>query len=82
MREGGPWIIEIHYDNINTRMGYMLVFEEVIGVSADQGGQMVETLCQDGHADLTPLPRPEAERLVAALQVRGLSAKLRKARRA
>ncbi|MEU3624179.1 hypothetical protein BS329_18710 [Amycolatopsis coloradensis] len=82
MQHGGSWIVEIHHDNINTRMGFMLVFEELLGMSAGEGAQLVDTLDQNGHADFTPLPQPEAERLVAAFQVRGVSAKLRKARRA
>ncbi|MFI6302090.1 ATP-dependent Clp protease adaptor ClpS [Amycolatopsis thailandensis] len=82
MRQGGSWIIEIHNDHINSFAGVMLVLEEVIGMPAAEGRLMAEEIDCDGKADLTPLPRAEAERLVAAFQVRGLNAKLRKARRA
>ncbi|MGW5705319.1 ATP-dependent Clp protease adaptor ClpS [Amycolatopsis japonica] len=82
MRQGGSWIVEIHNDHINSFSGVMLVLEELIGMSAADGRQMAEDIDSDGHADLTPLPQVEAERLVAAFQVRGLNAKLRKARHA
>ncbi|OXM52778.1 ATP-dependent Clp protease adaptor ClpS [Amycolatopsis alba] len=82
MRQGGSWIIEIHNDHINSFAGVMLVLEEVLGMSAADGGRMAEDIHRDGKADLTPLPRPEAERFAAAFQLRGLTAKLRKDRHA
>ncbi|WP_414939274.1 ATP-dependent Clp protease adaptor ClpS [Amycolatopsis sp. cmx-11-51] len=76
------WIVEIHNDHINTDTGVSLVIEELIGLSTDDARQMAEDIHQHGQGDFTPVAQAEAERLVAAFQVRGLNAKLRKARRA
>lgn len=82
MHHGGSWIVEIHNDHINTTTGVTLVLEELIGLSTEDARQMAEDIHEHGQGDFTPVSQPEAERLVAAFQVRGLNAKLRKARRA
>ncbi len=82
MYQGGSWIVEIHNDHINTSTGVMLVFEELLGLSVESAHQAVSDVHHHGRVDLAPMPLAEAERLAAAFQIRGLSAKLREARRA
>ncbi len=79
MHPGGPWIIEIHNDNINTYGGVTLVLTDVLGYTTETAYRVAGDIDRRGKVELAPGPWAEAEKLVAALQVRGLRARLRHA---
>ncbi|GAA4532774.1 ATP-dependent Clp protease adaptor ClpS [Amycolatopsis samaneae] len=79
MSAGGKWIVEIHNDEVNTYAGVALIAHRLLGLPQDQGYELAADLHHSESVELTPRPGPEAERLVADLQVFGLHATLREA---
>ncbi|MEV7554813.1 ATP-dependent Clp protease adaptor ClpS [Amycolatopsis sp. NPDC089917] len=79
MRQGESWIIEIHNDHINTHAGVTLVLSEVLGYATETAYRVAGDIDRSGRVDLTPCPWEQGEKVVAALQVHGLRARLRHA---
>jgi hypothetical protein len=72
------WIVRIHNDDVNSFPGVTLVLEELLGWPVDACWATAGRIHAIGSADLEPpVSAPEAENVVAALQIRGLRATLR-----
>ncbi|MFE0024308.1 hypothetical protein [Amycolatopsis sp. NPDC059021] len=79
MSPGGEWIVEIRDDNVNSHSSVAFVVHRLLGVSPELGFELAADVQRSGAVELTPRPGPDAERLVADLQVFGLHATLRRA---
>ena len=79
MDQGETWIVRIHNDDMNTFGGVTLVLEELLAEPIEECWGAAERIHRSGWVDLEPMAGTRAEQLVAALQVRGLHAKLRRA---
>ncbi|WP_372664177.1 ATP-dependent Clp protease adaptor ClpS [Amycolatopsis kentuckyensis] len=79
MRSEEKWVVRIHDDDVNSFPGVTLALEELLGWPVDACWATAARIHTTGSAELEPpVTAPEAENTVAALQIRGLRATLRR----